>query len=129
MPNPRIPAAKARVSGADVTHPGRHKARAEPKVAALGEPSRFLDDYGARAWEGFKREMPWLGESDRALVEIASLVRGRLLAGQDVGVTALSMLQAILGKMGGSPADRTKVSVPDGDEGDPEDRFFGGRPN
>ena len=124
MGNPRIPAAKARVSGADVAHPGRHKARSEPKVSELGEPSAFLNKSGIKAWVAFKREMPWLGESDRALVEIASSVRGRLLSGEDVGITALSMLQAILSKMGGSPADRTKVSVPDGEEEDPTDKFF-----
>ena len=96
MGNPRIPAGKAKVSGADVSHPGRHKARKEPKVSSLGEPSAFLDKNGVKAWAYFKQEMPWLGESDRALVEIASSVRGRLLSGEDVGITALSMLQSIL---------------------------------
>ncbi|KQM88646.1 hypothetical protein ASE67_02580 [Sphingomonas sp. Leaf23] len=62
-------------------------------------------------------------ESDRALVEIASSVRGRLLAGEDVGVTALSMLQSILSKLGGSPADRSKVALPDDEK--ERDEFFG----
>lgn len=124
MPNPRTPAAKARVSGAAVAQPGRHKKRSEPKVSGLGPPSPFLDAFGVKAWEGFRRELPWLAESDRALVEIASSVRGRLLAGEDVGITALSMLQSILSKMGASPADRTKVSVSDEDEGDPTDAYF-----
>lgn len=124
MANPRSPIAKAEVTGATVSHPGRHKERKEPKGSALGKPSAFLDEFGVRAWEGFKAELPWLAESDRALVEIASSVRGRLLAGEDVGITALSMLQSILSKMGGSPADRSKVMVNDGEEIDPADKFF-----
>lgn len=122
MAAPRTPAAKAKVTGAAGKNPQRHRDRKEPKSSPLGKPSAFLDDHGKSAWEGFKRELPWLMESDRALVEIAASVRGRLLAGEDVGVTALSMLQSILSKMGASPADRTKVMAPDDDE--EEDEFF-----
>jgi hypothetical protein len=123
MANPRTPVAKARATGADIKNPGRHADRKDPKVKPLGKPSRFLDENGREAWEGFKVELPWLTEADRSLVEIAASVRGRLLSGEDVGVTALSMLQSILSKMGGTPADRSKVSTPD-DETE-EDEFFG----
>jgi hypothetical protein len=125
MPAPRIPAAKAQVTGAASKNPQRHKDRKEPKGVGLGKPSPFLDAFGVKAWEGFKQELPWLAESDRALVEIAASVRGRLLAGEDVGITALSMLQSILSKMGGSPADRTKVLHGGEEEADPTDKFFG----
>lgn len=123
MANPRQPVAKAKMTGAAAKNPGRHAERSQPSVAGLGKPSPFLDAHGKQAWEGFKRELPWLAESDRAMVEIAAHVRGRLLAGEDVGVTALSMLQSVLSKMGASPADRSKVMVPD-DEAE-EDEFFG----
>lgn len=123
MPNPRTPAAKARVTGADKLHPGRHAARKDPKSKPLGKPSTFLDDHGKQAWEGYRQELPWLMEADRSLVEIAASVRGRLLSGDDVGITALSMLQSILSKMGGSPADRSKVAT--GDDEPQEDEFFG----
>lgn len=122
MAAPRTPVRKAKVTGAAGKNPQRHRDRKEPKSTALGKPSPFLDQHGKSAWEGFKRELPWLMESDRALVEIAASVRGRLLAGEDVGVTALSMLQSILSKMGASPADRTRVMAPDDD--DEEDEFF-----
>src|SRR4051812_48557642 len=115
MPAHRTPALKAAVTGAAVKNPQRHRDRKEPQVPSLGEPSPFLDEFGRQAWAAFSRELPWLAESDRALVEIASAVRGRLLGGEDVGTTALSMLQSILSKMGGSPADRSKVSAPDDD--------------
>lgn len=123
MANPRQPVAKAKATGAAAKNPGRHADRAAPKVVSLGAPSPFLDREGQEAWEAFKRELPWLAESDRSLVEIAAHVRGRLLGGEDVGVTALSMLQSILSKMGASPADRSKVMVPDDEQ--EEDEFFG----
>jgi hypothetical protein len=121
MANPRTPVAKAQATGADIKNPQRHRDRTDPGGRPLGDASSFLDEFGQQAWEGFKRELPWLMESDRALVEVASSVRGRLLAGADVGVTALSMLQSILSKMDGSPADRSKVSTPDDEE---PDEFF-----
>ena len=123
MANPRTPVAKARVTGAASKNPGRHRERKDPQSTPLGKPSPFLNKHGKSAWEGYKREMPWLMESDRSLVEIAAHVRGRLLGGEDVGITALSMLQSILSKMGGSPADRSKVALPD-DETE-KDEFFG----
>lgn len=121
MANPRTPTAVARATAADEKNPQRFRNRKEPQSKPLAAPSKFLDDFGVQAWEGFKRELPWLMESDRALVEIASSVRGRLLAGEDVGVTALSMLQSMLSKMGASPADRSRVSAPDDED---PDEFF-----
>lgn len=123
MANPRTPTAKAKVTGTAALHPSRHRDRSDPKSTPLGKPSTFLDDHGRQAWEGYRAELPWLMEADRSLVEIASSVRGRLLGGQDVGVTALSMLQSILSKMGGTPADRSKVAAPD--EEPEADEFFG----
>lgn len=123
MANHRTPQLKAAVTGTADRNPQRFADRKEPKVAELGGPSVFLDEFGKSAWESFKRELPWLAESDRALVEIAASVRGRLIGGEDVGITALSMLQSILSKMGASPADRSKVSAPDDDT--EEDEFFG----
>lgn len=123
MANNRTPTLKAVVTGSAARNPGRFADRNEPSAPALGGPSEFLDGNGIAAWESFRRELPWLAESDRALLEIASSVRGRLIGGEDVGVTALSMLQSILSKMGASPADRSKVSAPDEDPD--EDEFFG----
>lgn len=124
MPNPRKPVAVAKATGAAVKNPGRHAGRSEPKGKPLGKPSTFLDEHGCKAWEGFRAELPWLMESDRAVIEVAAHVRGRLIGGEDVGVTALSMLQSILSKLGATPADRSKVSAPDGDD-EQEDEFFG----
>lgn len=123
MARPRTPVAKAKVTGAAAKDPQRHRDRKEPASRPLGDPSTFLDEHGRQAWEAYRRELPWLMESDRSLIEVACSVRGKLLSGGDVGVQALSMLQSILSKLGGSPADRSKVAVPDDDK--EEDEFFG----
>ena len=121
MPNPRTPTAKAKATGADVQHPGRHADRKEPAGRPLGEAPDYLDDFGVKAWEGFKRELPWLMESDRAVMEVCAKVRGEIISGDDVGVTKLSMYQSMLSKLGATPADRSRISVQDEED---EDEFF-----
>ncbi|MEH3107138.1 MAG: hypothetical protein PGN09_07610 [Sphingomonas fennica] len=90
----------------------------------IGGAPTHLPLHAKRAWERFRRELPWLVASDAALLEVASMVRGELLAGLPIGVTKLSMYQAVLGKLGASPTDRSKVMAPDDDEPE-EDEFFG----
>ena len=123
MPAPRLPAAKAAVTGADIKNPGRHADRKDPASKPLGEAPDYLDDFGKAAWEGFKRELPWLMESDRAFMEVCAHVRGLLLSGEVPGVTKLSMYQSMLSKLGATPADRTRISAPDEED---EDEFFPG---
>jgi hypothetical protein len=122
MPRPRTPELKARATGAAIIHPGRHKDRKAPKLSRLGNPSKHLTDGGIVAWEGFKRELPWLTEGHRALVEVASNLRGRLIDDEEVGVNALSLLQVCLSKLGATPTDETKLNI--GDDGDEADPLF-----
>lgn len=124
MANARTPVAKARVSGADVKNPGRHKDRSDPKVALLGQAPGHLGKSAKIAWALFKNELPWLAASDGALLEIAARVRGELMDGEDVGVTKLSMYQSVLSKLGASPVDRSRVTIGDEEEDDPESRYF-----
>jgi hypothetical protein len=123
MPRPRTPVAKAKVTGAALLHPGRHNRRKQPKASLpLGDPSPFLKEGAIPAWEGFRRELPWLTEAHRTLVEVASNLRGRMIDGEDVGVNALSLLQVVLGKLGATPTDESKVNF--GDDGDEADPMF-----
>lgn len=120
MPQPRLPTAKAAATGAAIRNPARHKNRKAPKSAPLGKASGHLAGGAVAAWEGFKRELPWLTEGHRALVEVASSLRGRMIDKEEVGVNALSLLQVVLSKLGATPTDETKLSLPDdGDEPDP----------
>jgi hypothetical protein len=125
MARPRTPVAKAAIEARDKINAGRFKNRVEPKQnGPLGKPPTWIKDTEGNkaksAWLLFEREIPWLTESHRILVGMASNIQGRMMAGQDVGVQAMNLLRQMLGQMGATPADATKVSVSDDeeDEGD-----------
>lgn len=129
MARPRTPIAKAAVEASDKKNPQRFKKRAEPKPnGPLGSPPKWLTDTDTSkaksAWLLFQKEIPWLSESHRMLVGMASTVQGAIMAGQDVGVQRLNFLRQILGQMGATPSDASKITVPDGDEEDPDDALF-----
>ena len=64
-------------------------------------------------------------ESDRGHLEIASCLRGRLMAGDMPGVQALNLLRMCLGQMGGNPADRSRIKTgTDEGETDPTAGYF-----
>ena len=110
MPRPRTPIAIAKASGRLTANPKRYAGRTEPQGDGLGKPSAWMvDAYQLAAWAGFVRELPWLQESDRALTEIAATIRGRMLAGEEMPLAALTVLRQCLSAMGGTPADRSKV--------------------
>jgi hypothetical protein len=129
MPRPRTPLAKAKATGQDVgTHKASFEDRKEPIVTApLGKPPKWMKKATQlEAWQTFADELPWLNHSHRSLVEIASEIRGRLFAGEEVGVQALNLLRQCLGSMGATPSDASKVKMPDGDEKDkdPSAKYF-----
>lgn len=130
MPRPRTPDAKAKVIGSSKKNPARFEDRKEPQgLAPLGEPPDWMNADQLKAWNQFKRELFWLNDSHRALLEIACTVRARLLAPKEgeepVGVQALNLLRQCLGQMGATPADASKVTIPDGEEDkDPADKYL-----
>jgi len=128
MARPRVPQAKAEVAGAAIIHPGRFKGRKVPKgTRPLGEPYAKMTPEQREAWEAFRAELPWLNSSHRPLLQVACILRVRM-DDAEVGVNQIQTYSAILSKLGATPVDETKVSVADGDDEDPDDRFFG-RPN
>ena len=46
------------------------------------------------------------------------------MLGEEVGVSALNQLRMCMAQMGATPADKSKVAVPDEPSEDPTDRFF-----
>ncbi len=124
MPRPRTPPAKAKAIAADVKNPQRK--RSAPKgIASLGGPPTWLTPWGRKAFEKFRAELPWLKESHRALVEIASILRADLLDPDAiVGLQRIQELRRCLAQLGATPADESKVTLPDGDDEDPEASFF-----
>jgi hypothetical protein len=130
MARPRTPKAKAKATGSDTRNPKRFEERQEPQnLAPIGEPPAFFTAEQITIWNLFKAELFWLNESHRSLLEIACYVRARLHfpkpGDEEVGVQKLNLLRQCLGQMGATPADASKVNIPDG-EGpqDPSDKYF-----
>ena len=124
MPKPRIPREKARITGVDRHHPSRFARRSAPHSMPLGSPWDWMEDSQRAAWELSRREVPWLMESDRVLVEIAACIRARVMAGEEVGVGVLNQLRMCMAQMRATPADRSKLAMPDEPDGDPADAYF-----
>ncbi|MCX2696708.1 hypothetical protein [Ochrobactrum chromiisoli] len=124
MARPRTPRAKAAVEASDKKNPQRFKNRTDAKAdGPLGNPPAWLKDTpelkAKAAWKLFEKDLPWLNQSHRTLVGMASNIQGRIMAGQEVGVQAMNLLRQMLGQMGATPADASKVATADdGDEKD-----------
>lgn len=126
---PRKPVALQVASGRDKQNPGRYRDRKknEPTgLADVGDPPDYIKDTpecrARSAWKEFAIECPWLTQSDRALLEAASMIRGDIMAGQIVGVPRLTLLRGILQSLGATPADKSKVmSGAGGDDDDKKD--------
>lgn len=129
MARPRLPAAKAEASGAAIKNAGRFKDRKAPKgTRALGEPYLKMTDAQKDAWADFRADLPWLNSSHRTLVRLACILTARM-DDAEFGVSASQALSSILSKLGATPVDETKVNHDPGEEEEPEDKFFSGRPN
>jgi hypothetical protein len=126
MPRPRTPLAKAKVTGQDQHHVSRFRARVEPDVRKpLGNPPTWMTKGQKAAWKIFEHELFWLNDSHRALLEIASHLRASLMAGDEVNVQKLNLLRLCLSQMGATPADSSKVYMPEThDDADASDKYF-----
>jgi hypothetical protein len=128
MPRRRTPMAKAKVTGQDKNHASRFKNRKEPAVTApLGKPPKWMKKATQlEAWQTFADELPWLNHSHRSLVEIASEIRGRQMAGDELSINGFNLLRLCLGQMGATPVDASKVTLPeaDDDDKDPANKYF-----
>ena len=121
MPRPRMPSAVAETTGALVKNPQRRKR--EPRVLPLGAPPRRLSETEREAWVELAGDMPWLAKSDRTIVEVAAKLKARLMTDPDMGVNALAQLRMCISSMGGTPADRSRVTAPGDEEEDPLEEF------
>jgi hypothetical protein len=126
MHRPRTPKLKAEITGRIMHDPQRFRSRSEPtSKGPLGNPPKWMVNKGQlEAWQTFAAELPWLNRSHRALVEIASTVRARVITGEDVGVHALGLLRQCLGQLGATPADASKITMPEEKVEDPADKYF-----
>lgn len=114
MARPRTPTEVLDMRGAFKNHPQRKQERAnEPIVTSpIGEPPNDFTEAELKAWHDITGTAPKgvLTSADTLAVENAS----RLLAAERAGMNSDSQgrrLDALLGKFGMTPSDRSKVSV------------------
>jgi hypothetical protein len=128
MARPRTPLAKALATGRVLHDPKRFAGRNEPvSNGPLGNaPKWMVKKHQLEAWQTFADELPWLNKSHRTLVGIASDIRGRLIAGEEVSVQFLNLLRLCLGQMGATPADTGKITLPEdsNESEDPSTKYF-----
>lgn len=136
MPTPKTPLSKAKLTGADKLNPQRFRDRTEPRTSgeAVGNAPAYLGTDAKAVWKELADSLGWLIREDRAALELASVALGQVRdfvkAGEPVPASLLAASNTSLGKLGATPSDRAKVSMPadDDDEDDPWAQFeVGGR--
>jgi hypothetical protein len=120
MARPRIPKERAEATGAAKRDPGRFAGRSNPRTGRLGKASSWMSAEQAAAWDLFRAEFPWQQESDRGLVEIATVIRARVIARgrRDGGAQPAAALLRNDGRLAGGSIEgdacRRTRSRPDG---------------
>lgn len=129
MARNRLPAVKAEAAGAALKNPGRFKDRKAPKGRPIGQPYALMKDEQKAVWLELSGDMPWLRAHHRLLLRQVCVLAARMDTDPDFGVSAHQALSSMLSKLGATPVDDTKVNHGEGEEEDPADEFFSGRPN
>lgn len=117
MARPRIPLAKAEMTGALAKNPQRFRDRSEPPTQPLGKAPSFLSKEERRSWDSFAKEWPWLTEGDRgaliALCQMRAMIEDPVTEKTAALYTAYRLM---IGEFGGTPTTRSKVFQPKSEE-------------
>ena len=121
MARPRVPKARAIATGRVLHDPKRFRDRKEPvSNGPLGNAPKWMKNKDQiDSWNTFRVEVPWLNKSHRCLTAIACIARAGIGAGGEFNVRMANLLRQCLGQMGATPADASKINLPN--EGEPED--------
>lgn len=119
---PPLPMAMAIANGAINNHPERFAGRVETDDVldnvplGMVSPSIMVDPMLAGIWSSFQRELPWLRESDRTVIEIACHCRAALYLavaeGRQAEEKTLNLLLRIMSSLGGTPTTVHKILPP-----------------
>ncbi len=115
MGRPRKPTELHLLNGSFDKNPNRAVERAnEPHdERPLGDPPEFVRPDQRVAWMEIERLAPWLAYCDRLAVEIAAVLMARFRIDPGSMAPALyTRLETMLGRLGMTPSDRSKVTVP-----------------
>ncbi|MGG6893816.1 hypothetical protein [Rhizobium sp. BR 315] len=115
MPRPKKPLALAKLDGSALKNPQRYRGNEPAGTESLGDPPSYLPEAARKAWRIYQVEIPWLRMADSANLEIASLIRADILAGEQVGIQRLQLLRQLNNTFGKPPALAG--------DGEPEDEF------
>jgi hypothetical protein len=126
MGRPRLPKQVAHITGADERSPGRYKDRTEPEVGSLGPAPARLSEAQRVIWDQLRDDLPWLGQSDRHLVELAARIQAQIEdPATETPISLYAQMRLLLSSMGGTPVDRGRVRVGrDDDDDDPAQEFL-----
>jgi phage terminase small subunit len=126
MPRPRKPTRLLLLTGANVAHPERMRERElEPKdERPLGPPPAWLSTEQLSAWKEIESLAPWLARADRVAVEVASVLLAAFRCeGTALAPSLIARLETTLGRLGLTPADRSRVAESPAREENPFERF------
>lgn len=118
MGRPRKPTNVLLLKGAFSKDPARGRERENelPVIGDVGEPPEALSPEAQGCWREIKGSLPegTLGKSDAITLELASGLLADIRAAgiRNTPPAILARMQALLGSMGMTPADRSKVKVP-----------------
>lgn len=125
MARPRLPRAKAKITGASTKQKARFAERHEPIVAdGVGDPPEWMNAQQGAVWKRMSSKIPWLNSSHGYLLGIAVYIQARLENGDECGVQAMNLLRQALGQMGATPADASKAGVKPDESKEPGQEFF-----
>jgi hypothetical protein len=115
MSRPRKPTAVHALTGAIEHDPGRFADRAREPIddRPLGPPPESMRPDQRAAWMEIERLAPWLAFADRLAVEVTSWLLARFrLDASSMPPALLTRLETMLGRLGLTPSDRSKVAAP-----------------
>ena len=120
------PKAVLRIKGVDKTHPERFRIREnEPEnVNPVGDPPENLSDSERNIWMRIVEESITgvLGQADRIAVELACKLYVRVDEGTATRVDYNQLIK-LLSQFGMTPADRSRLSIPEPENDDDEFGF------
>ena len=123
MARNRLPQELAQITGAATKNRKRYAGRSTPVVERLGPAPKAYWVYRRAIWETFRTEFPWLGRSDRQLLNLAVELRLAMDTSETFRVSHAAQMRLLLSSMGGTPVDRSKISSPDDGSTDPAHEF------
>jgi len=126
MPNNRRkPYAQAVLDGSAAHNPKRYEGRSQPAfTGVLGDPPEWMGADQISAWHETVAEIPWLEKSDRAMMELTSVLRARVKHPKErEKINLLRELRQCLQVLGATPSHKSSVPQRKNDEPSEFDYF------